>query len=64
MKAAWEEGRDYYMPMGYVDDALDKESLVQASLETAIPANNRGYAILQRMGWTAGRGLGRNEDGG
>ena len=63
MKAAWEEGRDYFMPMGYVDDSLDTAEIVQASLETSIPTNNRGYTILQRMGWTAGKGLGRNEDG-
>lgn len=64
MRAAWEAGRDYFMPMGYVDDALETEGLVQASLETAIPAHNRGYALLRRLGWTAGKGLGRNEDGG
>ena len=63
LRAAWEAGRDYFMPMGYVDDALETEGLVQASIESAIPAHNRGYALLCRMGWTAGKGLGRNEDG-
>ena len=63
MTAAWQAGRDYFMPMGYVDDALETEGLVQASLESSIPSSNRGYALLERMGWTAGKGLGRNEDG-
>ncbi|KAI8466880.1 MAG: hypothetical protein J3K34DRAFT_49449 [Monoraphidium minutum] len=29
----------------------------------ALGAGNKGYQLLTRMGWTAGKGLGRNEDG-
>ena len=64
MEAAWSAGRDFFMPMGHADDSVDTEDLVQASTESAIPASNRGYALLQRLGWTEGKGLGRNEDGG
>ena len=64
MEAAWRAGRDYYMPMGHADDSVDTDDLVQASTESAIPASNRGYALLQRLGWREGKGLGLNEDGG
>jgi hypothetical protein len=64
MEAAWSAGRDFYMPMGHADDSVDTDDLVQASTESAIPASNRGYALLQRLGWKEGKGLGRNEDGG
>ena len=33
-----------------------------ASLDTALGEENKGYQMLQRMGW-GGKGLGRNEDG-
>ena len=63
MHEAWEAGDDFQLPMNRVEDALDTEGLQQASLEAPIPASNRGYAMLQRMGWSAGRGLGASEDG-
>ncbi len=63
MEAAWRAGRDFWMPMGHADDSVDTAGLEQASLESAIPASNRGYALLQRLGWKEGKGLGRNEDG-
>ena len=34
-----------------------------ASLDTAIKEGNRGYGLLQRMGWQAGSGLGRHGQG-
>ncbi len=63
MDAAWEAGDDYKLPMGRVDDALETEGLQQASLDAAIPASNRGFQMLQRMGWCQGKGLGASEDG-
>ena len=63
MEAAWRAGRDFWMPMGHANDSVDTADLEQASLESAIPASNRGYALLQRLGWKEGKGLGRNEDG-
>ncbi len=34
-----------------------------ASAATALPDTNKGFQLLLKMGWTSGRGLGRNEDG-
>jgi hypothetical protein len=34
-----------------------------ASLDTAIRQENRGYGLLQKMGWQAGSGLGRHGQG-
>jgi hypothetical protein len=33
---------------------LDAESFQQASLDVAIPSSNRGYRLLQKMGWQEG----------
>lgn len=63
MEASWAMGDDFRLPMGHVDDALDTEGLVQASLDVAIPASNRGFQMLRRMGWSQGRGLGASENG-
>ena len=41
---------------------METSDLVMASVHTALGAENRGYQMLQRMGW-GGKGLGRNEDG-
>ena len=34
-----------------------------ATIDTAIPASNVGYKLLQRMGWRPGGGLGREQQG-
>ncbi len=40
-----------------------EEMAVRASLDTPLPETNVGFRLLQKMGWTQGKGLGRNEDG-
>jgi len=45
-----------------VEESMDTEGLQMASKHTAIPNSNKGFQMLQRMGWK-GRGLGSNEDG-
>jgi hypothetical protein len=34
-----------------------------ASASTALDESNKGFQLLAKMGWSRGRGLGRNEDG-
>ncbi|KAI9596801.1 hypothetical protein BDF19DRAFT_436841 [Syncephalis fuscata] len=46
-------------PTGYVD-LTDVE---QASLEKPISDTNVGFQLLSRMGWQAGQGLGRDQQG-
>lgn len=46
-------------PSGYID----YETTVQTSMETHLPESNIGYKLLQKMGWTAGKGLGPNGQG-
>lgn len=41
-------------PTGYID----YETTTLVSMETHIPENNVGYKLLQKMGWSAGKGLG------
>lgn len=47
---------------GDSDDELG-EGIPLASLETHLPEHNLGYRMLEKMGWSKGKGLGRNEDG-
>ncbi|KAK9806345.1 hypothetical protein WJX72_010872 [[Myrmecia] bisecta] len=59
----WFEDDDFRMPMSHrVEDSLDDSSF-QRSADTALDESNVGYQMLQRMGWNAGKGLGRKEDG-
>ena len=41
---------------GIPDDAA-------ASVDTAIPTQNVGHKLLQKMGWKAGQSLGKSETG-
>jgi len=34
-----------------------------ASASTALDGSNKGFQLLQKLGWRSGKGLGRNEDG-
>ena len=50
-----EEG--FHVPMH------QEEATQPASANTAIAEDNRGFKMLQKMGWTSGSGLGKHEDG-
>ena len=53
----------FRIPIGVrIEDSLDTGGLETASLHTAIPQHNKGFQMLQRMGWK-GQGLGREESG-
>ena len=60
---SYDDAGPWHLPIGHrPHDSLDTEGLAMASTDTAIPEDNRGYRMLQRMGWK-GTGLGRNENG-
>lgn len=57
------EGSDFVLPLRQrIDDGLDTRDLLQASTSAPIPPHNRGYILLQKMGWK-GSGLGRDATG-
>jgi len=45
------------------DEEAGCEPLPSASLDAPIPSDNRGYQLLAKQGWSAGRGLGAKEQG-
>ena len=54
---------DFFLPINQrADDPLETFGIEMATVDTAIPADNKGYQMLQKMGW-GGRGLGRKGDG-
>ena len=57
------EDEDFRLPINQrIEDSLDEEGLQMASLHEVIPESNKGFQMLQRMGWK-GQGLGSKEDG-
>jgi hypothetical protein len=54
--------------VGSLDDTLpvhfypEGEEVVSASTSRPLDSSNKGYQLLQKMGW-GGKGLGRNEHG-
>lgn len=48
---------------GLGDEAGGAAYPTAITADTAIPETNVGYQLLLKMGWTVGKGLGRNEDG-
>jgi hypothetical protein len=62
-EAALLPGTDYSLPRKqFVDQSIDFTGVFIASAHEPIPADNKGYVLLQKMGWT-GTGLGRSLDG-
>ncbi|KAF5842031.1 hypothetical protein DUNSADRAFT_9600 [Dunaliella salina] len=53
---------DFHEP-GEDDGGQSAASSLAAGLDTEIPDANVGFQLLQKMGWSKGKGLGRNEDG-
>lgn len=53
----------WHLPIGHrAEDSLDTEGLTIASVEAAIPEDNKGFQMLQKLGWK-GNGLGKHETG-
>lgn len=62
-EARLEPGTDYSMPRKqHADQSIDFSGMLRASAHVPIPSNNKGYILLQKMGWS-GSGLGRNMTG-
>ena len=60
---SYDDAEPWHLPIGHrPQDSLDTEGLTMASTDTAIPEDNKGYKMLQKMGWK-GTGLGRDENG-
>ena len=58
-----DQGGEWSLPIGSrVEQGLDDAGLITASVAERIPEHNKGYAMLQSMGWK-GQGLGRQEQG-
>ena len=54
---------DFYLPINHrADDPLETAGIDISTVDTAIAADNKGYQMLQKMGW-GGKGLGRKENG-
>lgn len=45
------------------EENLRTDGLESATVDTQISSTNVGYRMLQRMGWSAGQGLGRDAQG-
>lgn len=46
-----------------VGSSHDKEKTVQASVDTSISSENKGFKMLAKMGWSEGSSIGKNESG-
>jgi len=54
---------DFFLPINQrSDDPLETSGIDITTVDTAIAAENKGYQMLQKMGW-GGKGLGRKENG-
>ena len=53
----------FNLPMGPTLGYLDDQSYDAASASQAIPESNKGFQMLQKMGWKTDTGLGASEDG-
>lgn len=44
-------------------DLTNTDEPTKSSLDQALSQRNKGYALLQKMGWKAGQGLGSKKEG-
>ena len=54
---------DRQLGLGRLEQTFDGTGVEQASLERFLPATNRGYALLKKLGWREQTGLGKKADG-
>ena len=59
-----EAGTGHSLPRNQrIEDGVDFGTQPAPTLATPIPTDNKGYLLLQKMGWKTGTGLGKGEDG-
>ncbi|CAG8516446.1 3902_t:CDS:2 [Ambispora leptoticha] len=59
-----EQDRAFNLPRGHVPQAyLDFSNTDVASMDQHLPSSNIGYKLLMKMGWQAGQGLGKSQQG-
>ncbi|CAG8450506.1 788_t:CDS:2 [Ambispora gerdemannii] len=59
-----EQDRTFNLPRGHVPQAyLDFSNTDVASMDQHLPSSNIGYKLLMKMGWQAGQGLGKSQQG-
>lgn len=55
---------EFSLPIGQrPEENLRTDGLEIMTLDTQISSTNVGYRMLQKMGWSAGQGLGRDAQG-
>lgn len=64
IEASIAEGEDFRLPINSApQQTLNTDGITIASYDTPIPETNPGYRMLLKMGWSSGRGLGRELQG-
>jgi len=63
----WDDFREFEdrrLPRKWLNEGgLRTAGFKAANMDDAIPATNRGFRLLQKMGWKSGDGLGKNRQG-
>lgn len=59
-----EAGEEYSLPRNQrMEDGVDFGDQPTPTLNVPIPPDNKGFQLLQKMGWKNGTGLGKGENG-
>mmetsp|Transcript_51539 Transcript_51539/g.121022 ORF Transcript_51539/g.121022 Transcript_51539/m.121022 type:complete len:327 (+) Transcript_51539:22-1002(+) len=62
-EAAMLEDEEFILPRDHQPTDLELPPGERAGIDVPLDANCRGYVLLQRIGWVAGRGLGKTAQG-
>eukprot|EP00656_Telonema_subtile_P036082 TRINITY_DN40048_c0_g1_i1.p1 TRINITY_DN40048_c0_g1~~TRINITY_DN40048_c0_g1_i1.p1 ORF type:complete len:296 (-),score=80.01 TRINITY_DN40048_c0_g1_i1:366-1253(-) len=60
----FQDGQDRRLPRRFLsENGIDASGFTATTMDTAINPDNKGYMLLQKMGWKAGAGLGKQAQG-